>query len=78
MPLVGFISATSWGWPSTFYLYGLLGLLWVVIWILFSANSPSEHKSISIEERLYIEADQKSNEEVKVGEGILKYEVLEI
>lgn len=66
MPITGAISASSAGWPVTFYLYGGLGIAWTVVWIFFGSDSPSKHKRISSEERRYVE-DGISTEEKEVG-----------
>lgn len=42
------------GWPSVFYLTGLLGCAWFMIWIFIASDTPEEHKFISQEERKYI------------------------
>ncbi|RZC22697.1 inorganic phosphate cotransporter, partial [Asbolus verrucosus] len=55
MPITGLISASWAGWPVSFYVFGSLGLLWVVLWIFLGSDSPADHKSISEEERNYIE-----------------------
>ncbi|KAI4456292.1 solute carrier family 17 [Holotrichia oblita] len=56
LPVTGWISASSIGWPSAFYLYGILGVLWIIGWILWGSNDASQHKTISESERKYIEA----------------------
>uniref|UniRef100_A0A914W490 Major facilitator superfamily (MFS) profile domain-containing protein n=1 Tax=Plectus sambesii TaxID=2011161 RepID=A0A914W490_9BILA len=43
------------GWPSVFYVLGVVALAWVVLWQVLIANSPSSHKRISAREREYIE-----------------------
>ncbi|XP_044252989.1 putative inorganic phosphate cotransporter, partial [Tribolium madens] len=42
--------------PSAFYIYGALGIVWACIFAFFVANSPALHRSISDEEREYIES----------------------
>lgn len=55
LPVTGWISASWIGWPAAFYIYGSLGLLWSVVFFIMGSESPAEHKTISQEERLYIE-----------------------
>ena len=55
MPISGYLCASPFGWPSTFFFSAIVGYLWVVLWIFAAANSPSVHRSISREEQLYIE-----------------------
>ncbi|XP_028032799.1 putative inorganic phosphate cotransporter [Bombyx mandarina] len=57
LPMTGFISASSLGWPGIFRFYGLLsGLIGAVIWWLL-ADTPSKHTRISAMEKVYIESD---------------------
>jgi MFS family permease len=57
-PLTTWIVAT-WGWHSVFYIYGLIGFIWVLLWLLFGAGSPETHASISPSERDYIVSDRR-------------------
>lgn len=51
----GFIASSSTGWPGVFYVSGAAGIVWTVVWFFFGGNSPVEHRSISAEERDFIE-----------------------
>ncbi|XP_046326802.2 sialin-like [Haliotis rufescens] len=42
------------GWGSIFYVVGAANLLWMIVWFVFVADSPSAHSSITDEERDYI------------------------
>lgn len=42
------------GWESVFYVFGLLGVLWFPIWMMFAYESPEVHKYITEEEIRYI------------------------
>ena len=42
-------------WSAPFYISGLAGILWSILWFYTSAPSPSEHRYVSNEEKLYIE-----------------------
>lgn len=64
MPVTGWISASSIGWPSVFYLYGALGLVWSVIWIFMGCDDPAKHKSIDPAEKKFIESQTKSKASV--------------
>uniref|UniRef100_A0A1B6CYE8 Putative inorganic phosphate cotransporter n=1 Tax=Clastoptera arizonana TaxID=38151 RepID=A0A1B6CYE8_9HEMI len=52
----GYLAAGPGGWPSIFYLSGSIGIAWSLLWLYVGANSPSEHKSISQQERVMIES----------------------
>ena len=43
------------GWPSVFYVTGLISLFWFILWIFFAFSTPAEHPRISQEERFHIE-----------------------
>ncbi len=57
------------GWKMTFLLLGLLGIIWVIPWVIFNKNLPAKHKWITDEERKYILAglEQKEEDEQKPG-----------
>ncbi|RZB39599.1 inorganic phosphate cotransporter [Asbolus verrucosus] len=57
MPLTGAISSSKMGWPAAFYLFGGLGLVWALVFAIFAENTPSTHKNISDEEKIYIESN---------------------
>lgn len=42
------------GWPSIYYVLGLVGLLWCALWFFAVADSPQKSKRISDRERSYI------------------------
>lgn len=42
------------GWPSIFFITGLFGVIWCVLWTLLVSDTPQTQKCISIEEKLYI------------------------
>lgn len=42
------------GWPSAFYIFGILCCIWFVGWIFYGYNSPTEHPRIAYSEKLYL------------------------
>ncbi|XP_028047518.1 putative inorganic phosphate cotransporter isoform X2 [Monomorium pharaonis] len=62
MPIAGLLAASSAGWPSIFYLFGALAIVWSVVFFYFGADAPSDHRSISQEEKMYIEESLKTTE----------------
>jgi predicted MFS family arabinose efflux permease len=64
------------GWGSTFVIFGLAGLAWLVAFFFLTANSPAEHKFITTEEKDYITAripdfDKSKDEQKTPWLGIL-------
>ncbi|GAB1859794.1 Putative inorganic phosphate cotransporter [Camponotus japonicus] len=51
----GFLSASSIGWPSCFYVWGSCSILCGISFFIFGKDSPSEHPSIPSDEKEYIE-----------------------
>ncbi|XP_011646553.1 putative inorganic phosphate cotransporter [Pogonomyrmex barbatus] len=60
MPIAGVLAASNAGWPSIFYIFGALAIIWSIVFLYFGADSPSEHRSISQEEKSYIEDSLKT------------------
>ncbi len=54
LPLSGIMTENI-SWESSFYFYGIVGMLWFVFWWFFSYERPATHPSITEEERIYIE-----------------------
>lgn len=52
----GFLASSPFGWPSIFYISGACGILWSILWFFVGGNSPADHKSISPEEKQFIES----------------------
>lgn len=41
-------------WPAVFYVFGMLGALWFLVWVLVCYNNPYEHPFISEKEVKYL------------------------
>ncbi|KAL1132482.1 hypothetical protein AAG570_010437 [Ranatra chinensis] len=52
----GSLAAGPGGWPSIFYVSGAAAIIWGIICAIFGADSPMKHRTISTEERDYIES----------------------
>ncbi|KRY09857.1 Sialin [Trichinella patagoniensis] len=52
----GFLADSSFlgGWPSIFYVFGVLGIIWFILWTLFVTNGPEDHRFISNAEKNFI------------------------
>lgn len=66
--MIGYLSASSWGWTISFYISGGAGLVWCVCWVFLSSDRPGNHPYIRLEERKYIELalDQEKDHMVRV------------
>lgn len=58
--LIPFV-ASHFGWRMSFIATGSFDVLWLIIWLWYYRR-PEEHKSLTAEERRYIEADREENE----------------
>ncbi|KAB7496218.1 putative inorganic phosphate cotransporter [Armadillidium nasatum] len=56
MALSGWLCSSEYlgGWPSVFYVFGTLGLIWGVLWFILIRESPKLHPRISDKELKYI------------------------
>ena len=45
------------GWEWAFYLFGLLGVVWYVVWALTVTTNPEDHAKISTKELLYMRSN---------------------
>ncbi|KAG8223304.1 hypothetical protein J437_LFUL001178, partial [Ladona fulva] len=44
--------AQRWGWEAVFYLFGALGIVWYILWLIFCYDDPSQHPFITNSEVL--------------------------
>lgn len=42
------------GWPNVFYFFGIVSIIWFILWCIFVYNDPNSHPFISDEERAYL------------------------
>jgi MFS transporter, ACS family, solute carrier family 17 (sodium-dependent inorganic phosphate cotransporter), member 5 len=42
------------GWPLIFYLGGGIGIVWTIVWMLTTSDSPTNHKFITEDEKSYV------------------------
>lgn len=55
----------TWGWQEAFIFTGLLGIIWIVLWI-WKYEIPQRHQRISKAELEYIESDKEEEVTIKV------------
>ncbi|GFU71881.1 hypothetical protein TNCV_1628221 [Trichonephila clavipes] len=60
MPLAGYLCeyGFSGGWPSVYYILGIVGCVWFLFWIFLTYNKPTDHPRISQLEINYIKKGQ--------------------
>ncbi|CAG2052924.1 unnamed protein product [Timema podura] len=56
MSLSGVLANIS--WDLVFYIYGALAVVWVIPWLILVHSSPTQHPTITEEEKLYIMKDR--------------------
>ncbi|MCS3430623.1 MFS transporter [Klebsiella sp. BIGb0407] len=57
MPLIVWL-IVMFDWRITFIIFGSLGIIWVLFWLVFYTDTPEKHKMINQEEIDYIRAGQ--------------------
>lgn len=57
MPLSGLLADHGWdgGWPSIFYVFGIVGTIWSIAFLLTCHEDPITHPRIAEDERKYIQ-----------------------
>lgn len=58
MPLVSYI-CDNWGWEASFYVTGVLPILWLVPWLWYMCDKPADHPSMTDQELAIIQRDRK-------------------
>ncbi|XP_050308795.1 putative inorganic phosphate cotransporter [Anthonomus grandis grandis] len=64
--LTGYLSSTSWGWPSSFYFFGAMGFLWCIIYVFVGQNSPETHPRITRSEKNYIQLSLNQHQQIDI------------
>lgn len=60
MSISGLLAGSRFGWPSIFYFFGIIGIIWSVLFYCLSADYPSDHSKIGPKELQYINNSLKS------------------
>ncbi|KAG5684637.1 hypothetical protein PVAND_013857 [Polypedilum vanderplanki] len=57
LAISGVLASSAMGWPSIFYISGVAGIVWSIIWMFYGSSSPADSRDkISVEERHFIES----------------------
>ena len=62
------------GWPAVFYVLGIAGCIWFVLWALLIHETPKSHPYISKEELQHIINGQKNEQTSQVKKSYIKFE----
>uniref|UniRef100_A0A6B2EEN1 Putative inorganic phosphate cotransporter n=1 Tax=Phlebotomus kandelakii TaxID=1109342 RepID=A0A6B2EEN1_9DIPT len=68
LAMSGQLASSSLGWPSIFYVSGVIGVIWTALFFAFGSNSPEVDKRITDEERTFIQeslGQETNTEEIK-------------
>jgi MFS transporter, ACS family, solute carrier family 17 (sodium-dependent inorganic phosphate cotransporter), other len=68
LPVSGLLAASV-GWEWVFYVFGIIGCVWTVAWLVIVRRSPAKDPFISEAERSYIEgtlSGQSKDKNVKI------------
>lgn len=65
MPISGLLCASNlWGgWPAVFYIFGAIGILWAIMWLMLTHDRPEDHPRISAKEKEYIQSSIGSGDD---------------
>ncbi|CAG8648759.1 3679_t:CDS:2, partial [Dentiscutata heterogama] len=63
-PISTWLGSGPFGWPSIFWTFGMVGLIWSILWQIYGKSSPNEYSGISQEElELILRSKQKKTSE---------------
>jgi ACS family hexuronate transporter-like MFS transporter len=74
LPLIAF-SFHAYGWQMTFIYIGVLGLLWIIPWLIINKNTPGKHPWITAQEQHHI-LDEKMNATASSDERVYSWKEL--
>src|SRR5262249_29699538 len=58
-PPIAVALIATFGWRSVFYIFGLIGALWAVIWLWYYRDRPEQHHSVNLTELAIIRGGTK-------------------
>ncbi|MFD0861585.1 MFS transporter [Sungkyunkwania multivorans] len=60
-PVIIVFLYAKFGWKATYVILGLLGLIWVIPWLMINKTNPNDHPWITDKERALISSDDLAN-----------------
>ncbi len=71
LPIVAWlIDITS--WQSSFFILGVVGVVWAIAWFLWFKDNPKDHSSMSLEEVVYI--SERTQSELKTEKSKVSFQ----
>ncbi|MFS4483672.1 MFS transporter [Hyunsoonleella sp. 2307UL5-6] len=67
LPLVAFL-IEDWGWRNIFYFFGVVGVLFAVLFYVFFRNKPENHSGLNTTEKAFIVKNRQQEVEKKGGD----------
>jgi MFS family permease len=64
LPFVLPLIIAKFGWRAAFFIFGLLGLAWAVVWFLYYRDTPEEHRGVNAGELALIGSGRKRSSHV--------------
>lgn len=55
LPLSGLLSVSQWGWPAIFYVFGAVGTVWCITFLILIKEDPETNRTMDSIEREYIQ-----------------------
>jgi len=55
LPLSGLLSISDWRWPGIFYIFGALGTVWCLAFLIWVKEDPQSNRKMDPVEREYIQ-----------------------
>jgi sugar phosphate permease len=68
-PLIVIPIQQAWGWRAAFYLFGIIGMVWAVIWFVWFRDDPRQKKNITAAELAVINPAPVSTHKNKIPWG---------
>ena len=69
-PIIIVFLYAEFGWKATYVILGLLGLIWVLPWLIINKTSPQKHPWITDEEKALLLDDSNPNVEVQEATNV--------
>jgi hypothetical protein len=69
LPVSTWLGSGPWGWESIFWVFGVVGIVWSLIWQIYGGSNPSTYSGISKEELdLILNNDNSGSEYNRIQE----------